>query len=246
MSENGGFLKRFFGSRTVAERVAAKEERFLKGQTYNQWGIYDTPVSGYEDEFKEILGENFGQFLTERLKTRSNIFALDVMGTANFSRNYRLDGEVNVTLVDNRTEEDKIVDLTKNRVVIGGDVLKGSTWKAVQDFIKQNDSEKEKGFDLAVCRPIFGWHVVMDKDIHGNYGRKIEQILIDKMVSCLHSNGGTLVAIMALEGYDYRDWFNLLNSTNGISASGNEATVKITRTQKTIGKIPSIPPPKRL
>jgi hypothetical protein len=232
--------KNYFDAARQRALLKATEEKAELLAGNDPWGAYRTPIRRIERNMGAALGESFTDFLRERRKRKGKVFAMDVMGTGGFARNYPVDGEVAFTLVDPRTDAEKRADELLNIKFIEGHVLDGKKWAEAREFIKEHDNTQLPGFDLIICRP-FGGLTVLIEQLSANNKEALltEWLLVNLMVRHLSPEGGKLLVEMS-GSVDYTNWVEQLQQVEGIEAVNNGKFVKITKSGRTYGKLPKI------
>ena len=230
-------------------RERAKQQKLIETQQFSEiqhqstshpWGAYDTPIPRIEQNMGRLLGKPYRTFFEERRDEKQGkfIYVMDVMGTGGYTKHYPVDREVDVTLVDFRTDEQIAKDDKKGKFVVAGDILQGRTWRDVKDTY--SDFKDFEGFDLISCRPFGGWGILKGEQLSTDpHALLTEWIAVNRMVSFLHTKGGTLLVEMS-GAQDYKDWTSQLQNVQGIEAACSGNFVKIVRQTKQYGKLPRL------
>lgn len=250
MAEIENFIDYFYAARKNALVFGADWEKGMYEAYRKPWGIYNSGLASYSQEFAEVSDESLFTFLEKRKESTGHAFMLDVMGQGSLTTDGPLDGEVAVTLVDLRRADEKERDDASNKMVVDGDVLRGKTWSRVRSYVEKNEHDMNGGFDLIVCRPKGGWGFVVpgaefldtdseDADLYQyQYGPSIEWLLADRMFGLLSPTGGLLN--MEMNGIN-EEWAKVLNELPGVESRAYDFSLSIIKNTMDIKHLPRIP-----
>ena len=174
---------------------------------------------------------------------------MDAMGSGGFFAGLSFDGGLALALTQPPREWVKF--LTKkspNVEFIDGDILSGSTWAKVNNYLSKNQEKTNSGFDLIACRPFGGWLMLEPGVQPGTTAHpprnEIQKLIINNLYKVLRSNGGTLLIELA-EEYDgskftnkeIQKWLQQLNE-QGIETKNSWKIVRLTRTNQSPANLP--------
>jgi hypothetical protein len=218
-------------------RRAAKRERELVGRGERPYGSYVKSPFVYESTFLPVSPEPFKEFAQRRRAEKGGFYTLDVMGATKYEPDYPLkrdsliiDGQVSMTLVDFRSDEERRMDTLHNRVVIQGNVLGIVPWMKARRFISTNDDTELQGYDQIYCRPwLGGWDTVRESRFSTNPHHDLfEWYIVQMMFSMLSPHGGKLDVQMVIDS-DYSSWVESLQRTDGIRANEEGSVISIVK-----------------
>lgn len=232
-----GLHSYFYLARQCAAETA-ENEQLTYSETKDErdkfpWPTYQSPLASYSKTFANVLMDTPGtashsiaRWLQERHKTHPQLHILDFMGQGRFYKDHEagptISKELAVTLVDFSH------DTSGNISTIENDVLKGQTWRSIEEFLKEQTAP---GFDLILCRPIAGWNTLFPVS-HKHFVEEISLLILRRLIQQLHPQGG----ILLVHGFStlYTAASKIINATPGLHLDIDKEnafwTAKIRRT----------------
>lgn len=186
-----------------AREIKNAESTVKKGEGEQEWTVYGSGEKSYSETFKPILEhldggpyKDFNDYIDNRGKQGKGTFTVDFMGDGQFLRELPgIEGGIAVTLSDNRDDETKLKDASRNISVIEGDIQSLQTWMKISAALQAQG--KTSGADLIVCRGVGGLNGIPEE-----MGEK----LLDRAWGKVNRDKGLLLTQMP-EGWDMsKEW----------------------------------------
>lgn len=173
---------------------------------------YGSTPTEYDREFERINAIPIGERLATASKRYGTAYAMDVMGTTDFSIAAEVDGQVLLTLHDWRDEQAREADIAQQRFVIAGSVHIDEPWENGRKQLQAVDSTVS-GFDVVTCRPLLGWSGLIGLTTPAEEKNKTVHGVLQQMASSLRP-GGVMLAQLPFAG-NYHNWFGEVEDMSG-------------------------------
>lgn len=202
MNNESRFIDYFYKARAKSDEYEAKE---LEGMP---WKIYGSSLAVHVNLFNQLFKEYSRNsdnrlllWMQDRKKHGQSVFVLDVAGQASF-REELIDGQRGVTLVDKRTQSEKIDDIKINSDLIEGSILYGKTFKKIGREIEKMTGNPDTGYDLILMDPLAGWDGIAplrdsnDSMLSEEYAARMRYRVIMELYRVLSPNNGVMLVNM--------------------------------------------------
>lgn len=168
----------------LADYINARKntENKAEGEKVYPWRVFEKSVDDYEIDFGSLGDRLIHEFLEDRrsrnLQTCVLDFASGGSAVRQLAREELIVSGLSIGLTDPRSEKMREDDQFRNIEVLTGDLLFGTTWGNIKQWIKKNNNGEKA--DLIMCRSNGGFE---------SYPLPVIGIFLKKAMRILHSSG---------------------------------------------------------